>query len=76
MTYIQILQLVITAGLFAGLWKVNRNINRWMDIATEYPPHRHVWENGTTIIIYPKGLEPGTEHRYEHGERKNKKLDL
>jgi len=53
------LHYIVDSGLAIFLWKGVRVLNKWIDIMTENPPHRHV--NG--LILYPKGMEPGeVEH--------------
>lgn len=46
---------LVDTGLAVFLWKAVRALNRWYDVLTEYPPHKHV--NGH--ILYPTKLAPG-----------------
>jgi hypothetical protein len=55
------LHYLLSAGVIVIMWKVNRTLNRWMDLMIEYPLHRH--ENG--LILFPKGMAPG-EVKREH----------
>lgn len=57
------LHYLVDAGILSIIWKANRSLNRWLDVMTEYPPHRHIGENGSTVILYPKGLDPGVVQR-------------
>ena len=57
------LHYLLDGGIFLLLWRGIRAANRWYDVLSEYPPHRHVQENGSTVILYPKGLAPGMVQR-------------
>ena len=50
---------LVDGGILLGLWRGIRAANRWYDVLTEYPPHRHV--NGN--ILYPRGMDPGLVQR-------------
>jgi hypothetical protein len=61
------LHYLVDGGIFLLIWRGIRAANRWYDVLNEFPPHRHIQENGTTAILYPKGLEPGVVQRGRSG---------
>lgn len=49
-----ILHAIEACAVLPIAWKVNRVLNRYLDVFKDHPPHRHI--NGK--ILYPKGFEP------------------
>jgi len=57
---------LVDGGILVMLWRGVRAANKWYDVLTEYPPHRHV-QGG--VVLYPKGMEPGQAGRVNGDNR-------
>lgn len=39
--------------------KVNDRLKRDESLRKDYPPHRHIGTNGSSVIVYPEDYQPG-----------------